>query len=281
MTELTRKLALENLKVELKENGYEVTEKALESCFDSVRRKYRLPSWRHMPMEQKEETLSTVRNKQIDSVENDMHRQKNWILDGEGYTTRKLYRLVRKDSRIHGSEIQLPTEQNFGRSLTRLRASESKVIDRNSVIASYQSLVDSTIHFAKTALCNIYQLEFTQGPHEGKRYVGITQCSVSERLRWHFINATRPESSERNPKNRLYEALRDSLIFSGNSESWLNISVLESDVKPATAKIIESYYCEIVAAEIGNEKVLNVATPGSSGGRSGTRTVAYKKKSIT
>ena len=278
MVNITRTVALKNLMVELKDHGYEVTESALESCFDRIRRKYRLPVWYKMAPEQKEETLLEVRNKLITNIESDRHRRKKWVMDGTVYTSRDLYRLTGQYLVSQDSEMQLPTEQNFGRCLKRLKKSGSDVINRDGVIANHAALLDATTNFAKTALCTIYQIGFIQGPHAGKKYVGTTQCTVSERVDWHFTNAKRPGSPEKNPKNRLYKALRDSLNFSNESERWLSISILKTDVKLDEAKAAESDHCEIVAAEIGQENLLNVARPGSVGGRSGTRRVMYKKK---
>ena len=278
MVNITRTVALNNLMVDLKGRGYEVTESALKSCFDRVQRKYRLPSWYNMSVEQREETLLKARSKLIHSIESGMHRRKSWVLDGAGYTTREIYRLIGQDLAIRHSEMQLPTEQNFGRYLARLKKSASDVIERDGTIISHEALIHATTNFVKTAPCTIYQIDFIQGPHAGKKYVGMTQCAVSERIRWHVMNATRPGSPEKNPRNRLYKALRDSFNFSSKSERWLSIRILNTDVKLAEAKAAESDHCEIVAAEIGQENLLNVARPGSVGGRSGTRRVMYKKK---
>lgn len=276
MVNVSRKDALIDLEIQLKEIGYEVTESALESCFDRVRDKFRFPGWCNMSPRQKEEILLKVKNKQIANIHSDKHRPKKWVMDEAVYTSRELYHLVKQHLGSQESEIQLPTEQNFGRRLKRLKESGSDVITQDGVIASHAALLDSTTNFAKTAPCTIYQIDFIRGPHTGKKYVGTTQSTVSERVRWHFSNATRPESSQKNPNNRLYKALRDSLDFSNDRESWLSTGILNSDVKLENAKAAESDHCEIVAAAIGKENLLNVATPGSIGGRSGTKRVIYK-----
>ena len=218
MVNITRTVALNNLMVDLKGRGYEVTESALKSCFNRIRLKCRLPGWFKMSPEQKKEILLEVKNKLITNIESDMHRRKKWVMDGTVYTSRDLYRLTGQYLVSTDSEMQLPTEQNFGRCLKRLKKSGSDVINRDGVIASREALLDATSNFAKTALCTIYSIEFNQGPHAGGKYVGITQCTVFERVDWHFTNAKRPGSPEKNPKNRLYKALRGSLNFSNESE---------------------------------------------------------------
>ncbi|CAK2914565.1 hypothetical protein EDB74_10475 [Vibrio crassostreae] len=281
------KATLERLCDEIKVEGVSVSHGSLENRYRELfNAKKGNKGWRSLSAESKNDRIEQLKKDYGNKPPKPLS-MKSWQvhIDGEivVLNSREVHSIVKKENKS-----DCISYQPFCKMMNTIKELDDNSIISKNIIIDIDKLKKAAFEKQKTLPGNVYKLTMIGGQYDGYIYIGFTQSMLTERLKWHKIDAVRIKnlSSTRKIHVAIHSAILAAIDSSVTDITEIDSKVI-SKLSPTEIAKIELLECNIEINDFKKTETkyikkfygdtsLNSTNEGlSHGGRGSTRTVTY------